>query len=173
MGTHPKSVNADDLEEQIRQFRFQHEIDNSLLHPTFNMELRMQAIWISKNEQINWKKATRASHIHVAAKDRRTAFTRLLQIFSKYNTIGFPLGQEIWFVLNVIDQRIPTPKSRIPNTMKMRERQKIFTEVMEIIPSHGIAALDSPIKSKNGTYITLREAVMKMKSTESPEYNLF
>ena len=46
------------------------------------------------------------------------AFSRILKIFSKHNTIGFPLGQEIWFVPNVIDQRIPTPKSRIINDAK-------------------------------------------------------
>ena len=155
MGTHPKSVNAGDLEEQIKSFKFQEELDNNLKNPEFDIELRMQAIRINKDENIDWKTATQASHVHVAAKNRRTAFSRILRIFSKHNDVGFPLGQEIWFVPNVIDQRIPTPKSRIANAAKMRERQRIFTQVSEIIPTHDIAALDTPIKDSNGMYITL------------------
>ena len=173
MGTHPKSVNLIDLEEQIKVFKFQNEIDNNLKTPNLEIELRKQAIQINKEEKIYLKTTTRASHVYVAAKDKRTTFSRILRIFSNHNKVGFPLGQEIWFVPNVIDQRIPTTKSRVLNTAKMRERQRIFMEVMEIIPSYDIEALDTPVKDVEGNLITLRKAIMQMKLTEYPEYNLF
>ena len=77
-------------------------------------------------------------------------FCHLVKIFSKFNKIGFPLGQEMYFVPNTIDQRIATSRNRITNVNKMRDRQKIWLDKVNIIQSYSIAALDIPIKMKQG-----------------------
>ena len=98
-------------------------------------------------------------------------------MFSKKNELGFPLGQELWFVPSTTDSKIVQTKSRALNASKMRDRQKTFLDKMVIIPAYHIASLDEAVQSKRISgevkVIRLRQAVMAMKSNEFPELNLF
>ena len=109
MGSHPKLVNPRDLEEVIKKFCFPDETE---LKEKFKLDVEVcsQAVCIYKGEEIDWKVATRAAHIHVALDNNRKVSARILRIFSLANELGFPLGHEYWFVPNTIDSRIPSPK---------------------------------------------------------------
>ena len=107
----------------------------------------------------------------MAVDHNRKVASRILRIFSLANELGFPLGHEYWFVPNTIDSRIPAPKRRVVNAAKMRERQRIFLSKMSIVPSYHIAALDIGLGICHN--ISLRQAIMAMKSFEFPEMNLF
>ena len=169
MGTHLKSINARDLEEIIKHFSFPDEDEQG--HHQIECEVQSQAVHIHKGKTIDWKEATQASHIHVLLENNRKAAARILRIFSSANKVGFPLGHEYWFVPNTIDSQMPTPKKRLVNAEKMQERQRIFLSKIQIVPSYHICALDSGLEVHNN--ISLRQAIMAMKSTKFPDVNLF
>ena len=121
MGSHPKAVNAADLELAIKKFRFPEDFTGKPMIE-YDVEIRVQAIRISRAEEINWKTATRAAHIHVPVAKNRSLFMRFLKMFNKKNELGFPLGQELWFVPSTTESRIVQTKSRALNVSKMRDQ---------------------------------------------------
>ena len=181
MGTHPKVINPKDMISSIRNFAFPEHIlggkDNPL--QKLDIELRMQVIRVVPKEELDWKTAPRAAHVYVALKTYRKAFSHFIKIFSKFNKIGFPLGQEIYFVPNTMDSRIVTTKDRLCNVKKMRERQQKWLEKMNIIPTYTIAGIDLETKvttqerPEEKTSMTLRQAVMGLKSIKQTDRNLF
>ena len=93
MGYHPNAVKEMVLELDINSFRF---LEYFTVKPfkEYDVEIRVQAIRISKTEMIDWKAATTVVHIHVHVVHSTNLLTRLLKIFSRKNEFGFLLGQE-------------------------------------------------------------------------------
>ena len=118
MGSHPKAVNHENLERAIQNFRFLEDFTGKMIKP-FEVECRVQVICTTKSEALDWKTATRAAHLYVAIEAHRRLFIRFLRMFSKRNELGFPLGQELWFVTSTTDSRIVQTQSRVLNATKM------------------------------------------------------
>ena len=115
MGTHHKVINPVDLIVSIEEFSFkpnkiETEIKLNNLLKLLDIELRMQLIRITPNQQLDRKTSPRAAHVYVASKSFRKAFSYFKKKNIKFNKIGFPLGQEIYYMPNVMDSRIVTTK---------------------------------------------------------------
>ena len=85
--------------------------------------------------------------------------------------------QELWFMPSTTESRIVQTKARVVNATEMQYQQIAFLDRMVIILAYYMATLDEvvPTKSPLGvtSRISLRQAVMALKSNELPELNLF
>ena len=126
MGSHPKIINQEDLKTAIKNFTFPKDLckNRNPIKDT-DIEIRTQIIRVEQREKIDYKNdPPRAAHIHVPLKGFRKTFCHLVKIFSNYNKIGFPLGQEMYFVPNTIDPRIAISKERMSNVKKWEKDKK-------------------------------------------------
>jgi hypothetical protein len=156
LGSHPTVLNPRDLEEAL-----------SLL-PEMNgipIEVRIDWVSIDKGDKLGLKAAYILCEWENALLCRRT----LNKIYGK-TVDGYPLGRNMRFVPNTTDQRFITTASTRKKVESSVRKQRLFVANVASSVSYIISDLDYYEAQSN---MTLRQALMQMRSKAFPARNLF
>mgnify|MGYP000662507752 CR=1 FL=1 len=156
LGSHPTVLNPRDLEEAL-----------SLL-PEMNgipIEVRIDWVSIDKGDKLGLKAAFILCEWENALLCRRT----LNKIYGK-TADGYPLGRNMRFVPNTTDQRFITTASTRKKVESSVRKQRLFVANVASSVSYIISDLDYYEAQSN---MTLRQALMQMRSKAFPARNLF
>ncbi len=156
LGSHPTVLNPRDLEEAL-----------SLLPEMKDIPIEVRIDWVSidKGDKLGLKAAYILCEWENALLCRRT----LNKIYGK--TVNeYPLGRNMRFVPNTTDQRFITTHSTRKKVEASVKKQRLFVANVSSSVSYIISDLDY---YEAGTKMTLREALMQMRSKAFPARNLF
>lgn len=156
LGSHVTVLNPRDLEEAL-----------SLLPEMKNIPVEIRIDWISvdKGDKLGLKAA------HVLCEWENTLLCRrtLNKIYGK-TVDGYPLGRNMRFVPNILDQRFITTATTRKKVEASVKKQRLFATSVSSSISHIISDLDF---YESHASKTLRQALMQMRSKAFPSRNLF
>ncbi len=165
LGSHPSVFNYDDMEDAI------HSLEDC---KSIRVELKAEEVKITKVQQ-NWNAGefrqtpVRAVHIWCTFAQTSLVRSKMKALFSS-KTKKKPLGKSLRFIPHILDNRFITTEKTAMLTARMKSKQKKFLQQTTFTTAHGILGLDYVIPS---LHISLRQALMAIRSKENPEKNIF
>ena len=158
MGYHPSALNANNLELALQQFPKLNKIQ---------LEIRIEAIQVSKSKP---RSQARAPTIWTSWENAGKCRIALAQIYSSKNNGNYPLATQARFIPNPLDSRFITTVQARQMAAKAQSKHENFIKKTSTAIGYTIIGLDYYIEDYQ---ITLRQAIMSIRSTTEPEYNLF
>ena len=158
MGYHPAAINASNLELALQQFPKLQKIQ---------LEIRIEAIQVSKSKP---RSKARAPTIWTSWENAGKCRLALAQIYSSKNNGNYPLATQARFIPNPLDSRFITTVQARQMAAKAQSKHENFVNKTSTAIGYTIIGLDYYIEDYE---VTLRQAIMSIRSTTEPEYNLF
>ena len=158
MGYHPVAINATNLELALQQFPKLQKIQ---------IEIRIEAIQVSKSKP---RSKARAPTIWSSWENAGKCRLALAQIYSSNNNGNYPLATQARFIPNPLDSRFITTVQARQMAAKAQSKHENFVNKTSTAIGYTIIGLDYYIEDYE---VTLRQAIMSIRSTTEPEYNLF
>jgi hypothetical protein len=156
LGSHATVLNPRDLEAVLAQLPEMSGLP---------VEIRTEWISLEKGDKLGIK----AAHI-LCAWDSTLECRRALNAIYGKDMVEYPLGRNMRFIPNISDKRFLISDTTREKVVQSVTKQRLFTNLVSSDVSHIISNLDYRDKTIG---MTLREALMQMRSKKSPARNLF
>ena len=156
LGSHPFALNTKDLEEAIEQTQ-----------DMLGINIEVKSDWICIEKGVKTK--AKAAHIYSSWKDAVKARLALNNLYGK-NAKEFPLGRNMRFVPNNLDDKFIVTTSTLVRVKKSVQKQIKFLKMTNTTLSDSIRNLDYYDTTLG---YSLRELVMGLRSRKNPTKNLF
>ena len=124
-------------------------------------------IQVSKNRP---RSKSRAPTIWCRWEDAGKCRNALAKIYSRNNNGAYPLATQARFIPNTVDSRFITPVSARVMAIKAQNKHEAFLAKTATGIGHSIVGLDYFLDEYQ---VTLREAIMAIRSAKEPDSNLF
>ena len=141
-----------------------------LVSKDIQVEIRSHAIKIEQQEKLKQEDMIKALHVYGDYNKMATIREVMRRIYREGLIKGYPLGVKMCFVPNIADPRYPVTAGTKSNIKILRGKQKSFLKNILKQKSHTIQGLDFHSEQIDAT---LRQVVMGMRSSESPDSTLF
>ena len=158
MGYHPDALNPNNLESALKQFDLMKGLE---------IEIRNEMIQVSRTKP---RSKARAPTIWTKWEDAGKCRVALAQIYSKNNKGAYPLATQARFIPNIIDSRFITSVPARTMAFKAQDKHEAFLSRTSTAIGYTILGLDFYLEEYK---VTLREAIMSIRSTKEPDYTLF
>ena len=158
MGYHPNALNATNLELALRQFESLKEVQ---------LEVRNEGIQVSKSKP---RSSARAPTIWTSWEQAGKCRSALAKIYSVSNNGAYPLATQARFIPNPLDSRFITSVQARTMAAKAQSKHETFIKKTSTGVGYNIIGLDYYIEDYQ---VTLRQAIMSIRSAREPDFNLF
>ena len=158
MGYHPSALNASNLELALKQFENLKDIQ---------IEVRNEGIQVSKSKP---RSTARAPTIWTSWEQAGRCRSAHAKIYSTSNKGAYPLATQARFIPNPLDSRFITSVQARAMAAKAQSKHETFIKKTSTGVGYNIIGLDYYIEDYQ---VTLRQAIMSIRSASEPDFNLF